>query len=51
MGGQFVVDLLRQRFKLFNKIIEAIQEVGKVESEPKMEGKQMMMMLAPLVSK
>jgi len=24
MGGQFVVDLLRQRFKLFNKIIEAI---------------------------
>jgi translation initiation factor IF-3 len=33
--------------QLFNKIIDATAEYAKVESEPKMEGKQMMMMLAP----
>ncbi len=33
--------------QLFHRIIEATTEVAKVEVDPKMEGKQMMMMLAP----
>jgi translation initiation factor IF-3 len=37
--------------QLFNKIIEGTAEFAKIESEPKMEGKQMMMMLAPISSK
>lgn len=31
----------------FDKIIASIDEIGKVESEPKLEGRQMLMILSP----
>ena len=33
------------------KIIEETKEIGKVEVEPKLEGRQMMMVLGPLSAK
>lgn len=33
--------------ELFNRVIEAVGENGKLELEPKMEGKQMMMVFVP----
>ena len=36
---------------LLEKIAEAIKEVGKVENMPKMEGRQMVMMIGPLPNK
>ena len=33
--------------KLFNRIVEEIENLGQVDSEPKLEGKQMIMMLSP----
>ncbi len=37
--------------KLFNRILEDITDIAKVESSPKMEGKQIIMILSPLQPK
>jgi translation initiation factor IF-3 len=34
--------------KLMNKIIEETQEIAKVESRPKFEGRQMVMIIQPI---
>ena len=33
--------------KLLNRVREEVAEIAKVEAEPKLEGRQMMMVLAP----
>lgn len=33
--------------KLLNRVREEVEEIAKVEAEPKLEGRQMMMVLAP----
>ncbi len=35
-------------FDLLNKMIEGIGEIGKIEAAPKMEGRQVMMVLGPI---
>ena len=36
--------------QLFNRIIASLEGVAKIESEPRMEGKQIMMMVCPISS-
>lgn len=48
-GREIVHDDIGQ--ELFDRIIEATQDKAKLEVKPKMEGKQMMMILAPVSSK
>ncbi|WPY00610.1 Translation initiation factor IF-3 [Candidatus Trichorickettsia mobilis] len=36
--------------QLFNRIISNLEGIAKIESEPKMEGKQIMMMVCPISS-
>lgn len=37
--------------KLFDRIVDEVRDTGQVDSEPKLEGKQMIMMLSPKHSK
>ena len=34
--------------KLMNRIIEDTKEIGKIETQPKFEGKQMIMVIQPI---
>jgi len=34
--------------EILNKIIEDLDTIGKVDSAPKLEGRQMMMMISPM---
>jgi translation initiation factor IF-3 len=36
---------------LLERVADDIQEIGKIENMPKMEGRQMIMMIAPLPQK
>jgi translation initiation factor IF-3 len=37
--------------KLLNRLIEDLKEIAKCEGAPQLEGRQMMMILSPIVSK
>ena len=43
--------LLRVSRDLLNRVADDVKELGKIENMPKMEGRQMIMMIGPLPQK
>jgi translation initiation factor IF-3 len=49
--GREIAFMDEHGFKIMKQLIELVKDVGSVESPPKVEGKKMIMVLAPGVSK